>query len=80
MVIAKKKECGGDRCVLTAGVLDTCIPTENQFLWKFMNSFGGKAPLTADIEGPGASYSAVVGDTLAQTVRDTCDKIPSGPR
>jgi hypothetical protein len=75
MITSVKKGCGGDKCVLTAGVIDQCIPSTNQFLWQFMTSFGGSQPLSADIEGPQTSYASALGGTLAQSVNDTCSKI-----
>src|SRR5262249_24194291 len=75
MIAGVKKGCGGDKCVLTAGVIDQCIPSTNQFLWQLMTSFGNAQPLAADIEGPQTTYASALGDTLAQSVKDTCAKI-----
>jgi hypothetical protein len=75
MIAGVKKACGGDQCVLTAGVIDQCIPSTNQFLWQLMTSFGNPQPLAADIEGSQTTYASALGDTLAQSVRDTCAKI-----
>jgi hypothetical protein len=75
MIASAKSKCGGDKCVLTAGAIDPCIPTSNQFLWQFMTSFGNGAPPAVDIDGPQSSYTSALGDTLAQSVRDTCEKI-----
>lgn len=73
MVVAAKSGCGGDKCVLTAGIIDPCIEGVNNPLWEFLHAFGEPPPL-GDIDDP-ASYTAVVGDALAQVVKQVCDEI-----
>lgn len=74
MVLAAKQNC--PECVLTAGLLKSCVPAENQRLWQFMKAFGDE-PIWADIEKK-ADYASVVGKTLATTLTDACINIPVG--
>jgi hypothetical protein len=75
MLTAKKPNCGGDACIITAGLIDPCITNAmvGDTLWGFMNSFG-EPPIYGDIEDH-ANYINVVGDALAQVVKQTCDEI-----
>ncbi len=51
MIVAAKSECGGDACILTAGVMRPCLATaQDQRLYPLLASFG-KDPIIADI-GP----------------------------
>jgi hypothetical protein len=74
MLASVKTKCGGDDCILTAGLIDPCVESSNQTLWQVMSSFG-EPPIWGDIEGEPAEYSQVVGDALAQVVKKTCDEI-----
>jgi hypothetical protein len=74
MVLAAKGDC--PECVLTAGLLKTCVPAENQRLWQFMTSFGDE-PIWGDIEEK-TGYAEVVGLALAGVLADACMNIPVG--
>jgi hypothetical protein len=74
MIAGTKSVCGGDACILTAGLIDPCVQQTNQTVWQFMSSFG-EVPIWGDIEGDPSEYTAVVGDALAQVVKQTCDEI-----
>jgi hypothetical protein len=74
MVLAAKQNC--PECVLTAGLLRSCVPAENQRLWQFMTSFGDD-PIWADIEKK-TDYATVVGKSLATTLTEACLNIPVG--
>lgn len=51
MIAAAKEECGGDACILGAGVMQPCLATaQDQRLYPLLASFG-EAPIIADI-GP----------------------------
>ena len=76
MVRDAKATCGGDACILTAGLIKKCVPAENQKLWQFMKAFG-EAPIWGDIEDK-AGYVDVVGEALAATLGDACINIPVG--
>lgn len=76
MVRDAKATCGGDPCILTAGLIKKCVPAENQKLWQFMKAFGDD-PIWGDIEDTQA-YVEVVGDALAATLGDACINIPVG--
>ncbi|MDC0715549.1 hypothetical protein [Nannocystis bainbridge] len=76
MVREAKADCGGDACILTAGLLKKCVPAENQKLWQFMKAFG-EEPIWGDIEDK-AGYVEVVGEALAATLGDACIHIPIG--
>ena len=73
MLNAKKTACGGDKCILTAGLVDSCVQGVNNTVWQFLNAFG-EPPIVGDIDDE-TKYSAVVGDALAQVVKQTCDEI-----
>lgn len=74
MLAAAKTECGGDECILTAGLLDPCVEATDQTVWQFLSTFG-EAPIWGDIDDS-ANYANVVGDALAQIVGETCMQIP----
>lgn len=71
---AAKTECGGDECILTAGLLDPCVESSNQTVWQFLNAFG-EAPTWGSIDDT-AEYTNVIGAALATIVGETCDAIP----
>jgi hypothetical protein len=73
-VLAAKQDC--PECVLTAGLLKSCVPAENQRLWQFMTAFGDE-PVWGDIEEK-ANYAEVVGLSLAGLLADACANIPVG--
>jgi hypothetical protein len=73
MLTAVKPECGGEKCVLIAGLVNPCIENVNNALWQFMNAFE-KPPIWGNLKDP-AQYTQVVGDALAQVVKQTCDEI-----
>ena len=74
MVLAAKQNC--PECVLTAGLLKSCVPAENQRLWQFMTAFGDE-PIWGDIEKKDG-YAKVVGKALASTLTEACINIPVG--
>lgn len=76
MVRDAKSDCGGDACILTAGLIKKCVPAENQKLWQFMKAFG-EEPIWGDIEDK-SGYVNVVGEALAATLGDACVNIPVG--
>ncbi|MCY0995061.1 hypothetical protein OV203_48490 [Nannocystis sp. ILAH1] len=76
MVRDAKADCGGDACILTAGLIKKCVPAENQKLWQFMKAFG-EEPIWGDIEDK-AGYVEIVGEALAATLGDACIHIPIG--
>ena len=73
MLVDAKAGCGGDNCILTAGLVNQCIQGVNNELWQFLNAFG-EPPIIGDIKDAGA-YTQVVGDALAQVVKQKCDEI-----
>lgn len=74
LISGVKQSCGGDACVLVAGLIDPCVQSSNQKLWQLMTAFG-EDPIWGDIGGDAASYTQVVGDALAQVVGKTCSEI-----
>lgn len=70
---AAKTKCGGDKCIVTAGLINPCVKMAPDTMWKFLTSFGSD-PISGDIAKP-AEYTKVVGDALAAVVKLTCDKI-----
>jgi hypothetical protein len=73
MITNAKQQCGGDACVLAAGIINPCTVGVNNTVWQTLNSFGEPA-IYGDIDDT-ANYSKVVGDALAQVVQQTCDDI-----
>lgn len=73
MLTAMKPVCGGDKCILTAGLVNTCIEGVNNALWQFLHAFG-EPPIWGDLKDS-SQYSKVVGDALAQVVKQTCDEV-----
>ena len=74
MVLAAKNDC--PECILTAGLLKSCVPSENQRLWQFMKAFGDE-PVWGDIEEK-SGYAEVVGLSLAGLLAEACMNIPVG--
>jgi hypothetical protein len=81
LVVDAKQACGGDLCVVTGGLVPTCVPnTPDNVLWQFLDSFG-EPPIVGDIgtEDDTSHYPDVLGAALAQIIADTCEKIePEG--
>jgi hypothetical protein len=81
MVVSAKSGCGGDLCVVPAGLTPPCVPnTAGNVLNDFLHSFG-KDPILGDIGEPEdtAHYPDVLGDALAQIIAQTCEDIrPEG--
>jgi hypothetical protein len=73
MLAAVKPVCGGDACILAAGLVNPCIENVNNALWQFLNAFG-EPPIWGNLKDP-SQYTQVVGDALAQVVKQTCDEI-----
>ncbi len=72
-----KSGCGGEECILTAGLVPGCIGGINQKLWQMMTAFGDDAPIWGDITDTEA-YTEVIGAALAATLGDTCASLPEG--
>jgi hypothetical protein len=77
-ILAAKSGCGGEDCILTAGLLPTdCVPDANPKVWQFLNAFGS-APAWGDVDDY-AGYGDVVANALADGIVDTCEDIdPAG--
>lgn len=78
-IVRKSKEgCGGDECIVTAGLLaPNCVPAADPMVWRFLNAFG-ETPAWGDIEDF-AGYAEVLSGALAGAIVDTCDAIaPAG--
>jgi hypothetical protein len=70
-----KAGCGGDECIVTAGLLATdCVPSANPVIWQFLNAFG-REPTWGDVLDF-AGYDEVVSGALADAIVDTCESIP----
>jgi hypothetical protein len=78
MVASSKQGCGGNLCIVTAGIIPSCLPDAHDPLWNFLSAFGS-APTWTDIDGTAMDYTNVVGGALAQAVRNTCDLVPAAP-
>jgi hypothetical protein len=72
-IAAQKASCGGDRCILSAGIIDPCVVDANDTQWRFLNSFG-EPPIYGDV-GNSSDYETVLGETLAESIGTTCDDI-----
>ncbi len=77
MLLEAKGECGGEECILTAGLVPGCIGGINQKLWQMMTAFGDEEPIWGDIKDTEA-YTEVIGAALAATLGDTCALLPEG--
>jgi hypothetical protein len=73
MIVDLKAGCGGDECVVAAGILDPCTIELDDPVVRFLRSFG-REPLLGEINDH-AGYAGVVGDALAGVVDETCDLI-----
>ncbi|MCH9680647.1 MAG: hypothetical protein K0V04_04365 [Deltaproteobacteria bacterium] len=74
MVLDAKSGCGGEDCIVTAGLLaPNCVPDYDPPVWQFLTAFGS-APSWADVRDP-TLYEGVVAQTLAQGLVETCDDI-----
>lgn len=81
MLRQAKSACGGDKCILGAGIVGmSCYDSPvDPTLKTFLNSFG-EPPIIGDIGlpfpgQPPPDYSAVVGNALAQVIKQACDEI-----
>ncbi len=80
-VVAAKAGCGGDKCIIGAGVLNGYCDDATRFAgFDFLRSFG-KEPLWGDIAkgypwSDPEEWRRALGDALAQFVADTCATIP----
>jgi hypothetical protein len=72
-IAAQKTVCGGDQCILTAGLTGFCTKDQDP-LWLLMNSFGEPPVAVGDIHDS-ASYVDVVGTALAEFLAETCAEI-----
>ena len=81
LVVDAKQGCGGDLCIVSGGLMPTCVPTTpGNVLWEFVSSFG-EDPIVGDIgsEDDTSHYPDVLGAALAQVIADTCEEIePEG--
>jgi hypothetical protein len=73
MLAAAKQQCGGNACIVGAGIINQCVKNVNNTLWQTLNSFG-EPPIIGSINDM-ANYSKVVGDALAAVVQQTCEDI-----
>jgi hypothetical protein len=73
MLTTAKQGCGGDACIIAAGIINPCTMTVNNVIWQTLNAFG-EPPIIGDIDDT-ANYSKVVGDALAAVVKQTCESI-----
>jgi hypothetical protein len=83
MIREAKTECGGDRCVVTAGLVSECSrdPSSGDPLYDFLRGFGD-APLEGAVEDElgvpdPSAYAAVVGNALAQAIARKCIELGS---
>jgi hypothetical protein len=72
-IAAAKSACGGAECVVTAGLVNTCIERVDNVLWRFLHSFP-TAPILGDIDEQDR-YLEVVGDALAEIVEQRCNEV-----
>jgi hypothetical protein len=73
MLVGQKEMCGGDRCIITAGLIDDCIIEVDDKGWQFLNMFG-EPTIWGDIHEP-STYDVIIGDELSEAVVDVCDEI-----
>jgi hypothetical protein len=76
MLASAKAQCGGDPCIVTAGIIPDCLMPTNNILWQFLNDFGEQT-LWTSIDGTAQQYASVVGDALARVVSTVCMSIPT---
>lgn len=73
-IIDAKSGCGGEACILTAGLLaPNCVPEWDPPIWQFLSAFG-QAPVWGDISDFGG-YAQVVAEILAVGLVEACDEI-----
>jgi hypothetical protein len=70
-----KAGCGGDKCIVTSGLVTPCVMAGQNQLSEFLNGFGENSVL-GSIEEP-EKYTEVVGAGLAQVVQQACAAIGS---
>jgi hypothetical protein len=77
-ILAAKAGCGGEDCILTAGILPAdCVPSANPTIWQFLDAFGNAPSWGAVDDFTG--HGKVVSDALADGIVDTCEQIdPAG--
>ena len=75
MVRDTRQECGGDICILMAGLVQPCVVAGESQLAEFLNGFGKPAVLGSILDHD--TYTDVVGDGLAQAVAHACSEVPS---
>ena len=75
MVRDTRKECGGDICILMAGLVQPCVMAGESQLAEFLNGFGKPAVLGSILEPD--LYTEVVGEGLAQAVQQACAEVPN---
>lgn len=88
IVRTAKSVCGGDRCILTGGMVSetaNCV-AEYPRLMEFLSAFGKPPAALGNIDGPGGGwppepapiedYEAVLGTALAEVLAQTCEEIP----
>ncbi len=78
-VVAAKAGCGGDKCIIGAGMLNAgCDDPMRYAALDFLRSFG-KEPIWGKIDwfmSDPEEWKRVLGDALAQVVAETCATIP----
>lgn len=81
LVTSAKAECGGDECIIGAGLFKTFCTPELNAAHAFLSSFGSD-PIwgsIGDAFGSPPDYEATVGAALAEVVGQTCDELtPAG--
>lgn len=76
-LLQAKSGCGGADCIITGGLIPSCVTEINQKAWQFLVGVGGE-PIWSDIDDVGA-YPSVVGNALSVAVTDLCETIvPTG--
>lgn len=87
MILEAKAGCGGERCVLTAGLInEVCSPDHEPFVWQFLNAFSTPpvwgaigTSLGWPLDPDTSHYPDVVGDALANAVATKCASVPPAP-
>ena len=72
-IASQKAACGGDKCIITAGLINPCTVTTNDNHWLFLNMFG-EEPIWGSIYDQ-AKFETVVGNALAAVIGQTCLEI-----
>jgi hypothetical protein len=73
MLVGAKSACGGEACIMTAGLVNPCIRDVDNTLWQLLGAFG-EAPVWGDIDDTDG-YGDVVGDALARVVEQRCNEV-----